>query len=47
VWHSFRRQALHAASLSLDHPDSAETISVAADLPQDFAALIAALQPCA
>jgi len=47
VWQSFRRQALHAASLSLDHPDSAETISVAADLPQDFAALIGALQPCA
>ncbi len=45
AWRSFRRQALHAAHLSLDHPEGGETISVSAQLPPDFAALLSALQP--
>ncbi|MDQ2070423.1 23S rRNA pseudouridine(1911/1915/1917) synthase RluD [Natronospira sp. AB-CW4] len=40
----FRRQALHAARLSLTHPVSGETIEVAAELPTDFQALLRALR---
>jgi len=47
IWRRFRRQALHAARLTLEHPDRAETITVSADLPPDFAELIRTLQPCA
>jgi 23S rRNA pseudouridine1911/1915/1917 synthase len=40
----FRRQALHAARLALRHPLKGEELSFEAPLPQDFAALIAALE---
>jgi len=43
AWQAFRRQALHAARLSLIHPDSGETITATAPLPVDLAALIDAL----
>ncbi|SRR6056297_1412571 len=43
AWQAFRRQALHAARLTLLHPDSGETIAAKAPLPVDFAALIDAL----
>ena len=39
----FRRQALHAARLTLEHPVTGETMSFAAPLPEDMRALIAAL----
>ena len=39
----FTRQALHAARLSLQHPDSGETMSWEAALPADFAQLLDAL----
>ncbi len=40
---AFPRQALHAASLGFMHPVSGETLHFEADLPTDFAELIAAL----
>jgi 23S rRNA pseudouridine1911/1915/1917 synthase len=40
---AFNRQALHAASLGFDHPVSGEWLSFDAPLPEDMAALIAAL----
>lgn len=40
----FRRQALHAATLSFAQPGSGATVDVAADPPQDFAQLLAALR---
>jgi 23S rRNA pseudouridine1911/1915/1917 synthase len=43
AWQGFRRQALHAATLSLTHPDSEETVTARAPLPADFAELIATL----
>lgn len=41
---AFPRQALHAASLGFVHPVSGETLHFEADLPTDFADLIAALR---
>jgi 23S rRNA pseudouridine1911/1915/1917 synthase len=41
---AFPRQALHAASLGFVHPVSGETLHFEADLPRDFADLIAALR---
>ena len=40
---NFRRQALHAAALSLEHPSSGEILSWSAPLPADIQALLAAL----
>jgi 23S rRNA pseudouridine1911/1915/1917 synthase len=40
----FRRQALHAARLTLKHPSSGETISWSAPLPDDMNRLIEALR---
>lgn len=40
----FQRQALHAAALSLQHPDSDETLSWQAALPQDMQLLLEALR---
>ena len=39
----FRRQALHAARLELQHPRSGETLRFEAPLPRDFADLLQAL----
>ena len=39
----FRRQALHARRLALQHPITAEPMSWAADCPSDFTALLALL----
>ena len=39
----FKRQALHAARLSLQHPDNGETMTWEAALPPDFAQLLDAL----
>jgi 23S rRNA pseudouridine1911/1915/1917 synthase len=39
----FPRQALHAASLSFDHPVTGERLEFTAPLPQDMADLVAAL----
>jgi len=41
---SFKRQALHAAMLSLYHPITGELMTWHADLPDDFVELIALLQ---
>ena len=38
--HHFPRQALHAACLALEHPDSGETMEWEAPLPQDMAQLL-------
>lgn len=43
VLRGFRRQALHAAALSLDHPLSGERLRFEAPLPDDLAGLLAAL----
>ena len=40
----FRRQALHAAKLGFEHPDTGEPISLEAPLPADFAGLLDALR---
>jgi 23S rRNA pseudouridine1911/1915/1917 synthase len=40
----FRRQALHAARLSLTHPSSGETVSWSAPLPADMTRLLEALR---
>lgn len=40
AWQGLGRQALHAARLELDHPDSGERIAAAAPLPPDLVALI-------
>jgi 23S rRNA pseudouridine1911/1915/1917 synthase len=42
--HAFARQALHAQRLTLVHPGSGRELSFEAPLPQDFAALLAALR---
>ncbi|WJW74923.1 23S rRNA pseudouridine(1911/1915/1917) synthase RluD [Thiohalobacter sp. IOR34] len=42
--HGFRRQALHATRLVLDHPASGETMAWEAPPPADFQALLAALR---
>ena len=44
VLSSFRRQALHATQLTLEHPVTGETMSWHADVPADMAELIAALR---
>ena len=41
---SFRRQALHAARLSFEHPVTGKTVEVASKLPADFEALLAVLR---
>jgi 23S rRNA pseudouridine1911/1915/1917 synthase len=43
----FRRQALHAAHLSLVHPTSGERLEFSAPPPADFQALLAALEAAA
>jgi len=40
----FRRQALHAARLTLTHPSSGETVSWESPLPVDMEQLIEALR---
>jgi 23S rRNA pseudouridine1911/1915/1917 synthase len=40
----FRRQALHAARLALQHPLKGQELSFEAPVPEDFAALLAALE---
>ena len=42
--HAFRRQALHAEKLEFKHPASGDTISVAAEAPDDMQGLIIALR---
>jgi 23S rRNA pseudouridine1911/1915/1917 synthase len=44
VLSGFRRQALHATQLTLEHPVSGETMSWHADVPPDMAGLIEALR---
>ena len=39
-----KRHMLHAASLTLEHPSSGESLTFTADLPQDMADLISALK---
>jgi 23S rRNA pseudouridine1911/1915/1917 synthase len=41
---AFRRQALHAARLALTHPRRHEWLSWEAELPEDFARLLALLR---
>lgn len=41
---AFRRQALHAERLSLSHPATGEAISFESKVPEDYAALLAALR---
>ncbi len=41
---AFKRQALHAERLALQHPDSGETMAWQAPLPEDFAQLLDALR---
>ncbi|ADC72525.1 pseudouridine synthase, RluA family [Thioalkalivibrio sp. K90mix] len=41
---AFRRQALHAARLEFEHPDSGEVLAFEAPVPEDFEALLAALR---
>ena len=41
---TFRRQALHARRLELEHPVTGEPMSWTAPLPEDFAALLEALR---
>ncbi len=44
VLRQFRRQALHAAALSLIHPASGESVSWTSPLPEDFRTLLDALE---
>jgi len=44
ILRNFRRQALHAARLSLAHPDGGESLSFEAPPPEDFRSLIAVLR---
>jgi 23S rRNA pseudouridine1911/1915/1917 synthase len=41
---TFKRQALHAASLAFDHPRTGERLSLQSPVPADFAELLAALR---
>jgi 23S rRNA pseudouridine1911/1915/1917 synthase len=41
---SFKRQALHAASLGFDHPRTGKLLSLQSPLPPDFARLLDALR---
>ena len=40
----FKRQALHAAALSFDHPRTGKRLSLASPVPADLAALLAVLR---
>ena len=40
VLRRFRRQALHAASLSFDHPLTSEAVHLSVDPPDDFLRLL-------
>ena len=44
VLSGFRRQALHARQLTLEHPQTGETMSWDVPLPEDFQTLLAALR---
>ncbi len=44
VLRGFKRQALHAAKLSLTHPTDGTPLAVEAPLPEDFRALLSALR---
>ena len=44
VLKAFPRQALHAMTLSFQHPNSQEEMTFQADLPQDFVDLLAAVE---
>ena len=44
---TFPRQALHAASLGFVHPVTGESLRFEAPLPEDMAALVAALRAAA
>ena len=44
VLRGFHRQALHAVRLSLQHPDTQETLTWEAPLPDDFESLLSALE---
>ncbi len=44
VLRGFRRQALHAARLTLQHPESGESLSWEAPLPEDMSQLLAVLE---
>ena len=44
---AFARQALHAAELSLQHPQSGESMTWRAPLPRDFKRLVDELRACA
>jgi 23S rRNA pseudouridine1911/1915/1917 synthase len=44
VLKGFKRQALHAAKLTLVHPRTGDTLAFEAPLPADFTALLAALR---
>jgi 23S rRNA pseudouridine1911/1915/1917 synthase len=41
---SFKRQALHAATLGFDHPRTGKRLTLKTDAPQDFAQLLLALR---
>ena len=41
--HAIKRQALHACTLSFEHPDTGETITLTASLPDDFQCLLTTL----
>ncbi|WP_018862024.1 MULTISPECIES: 23S rRNA pseudouridine(1911/1915/1917) synthase RluD [unclassified Thioalkalivibrio] len=41
---AFRRQALHAARLEFEHPDSGEVLAFEVPVPEDFEALLVALR---
>jgi 23S rRNA pseudouridine1911/1915/1917 synthase len=41
---TFKRQALHAATLGLDHPRTAKRLTLQSPVPADFAGLLAALR---
>ncbi len=41
---TFKRQALHAATLAFDHPRSGKRLSVQSPVPKDYAALLAVLR---
>jgi len=44
---AFARQALHAAELSLHHPESGEAMTWRSPLPRDFKRLVDELRACA
>jgi len=44
ILRSFKRQALHAASLAFDHPRTGKRLTLQSPVPEDFAELLAALR---